>query len=62
MAGPSPSPSPGPSSEKKGFMAFMKKNKWFIAGGVGSLVLIIVVLMIMGGKSESSGMSDLSEF
>ena len=62
MAGSSPSPSPGPSSEKKGVMAFMKKNKWFIAGGVGGLVFLIVLIMMMGGKSKSSGMSDLSEF
>ncbi len=64
MAGhPSPSPGPGPSSEEKGFMGFVKKNKWFIAGGVGALVFIIVLMMMMGGSGgKSSGFSDLSEF
>jgi hypothetical protein len=59
MAGPSPSP--GPASKEGGFMGFLKKNKWFIAGGVGGLVLIIVLIMVMSG-GNSSGYSDLSEF
>lgn len=59
MAGSSPSP--GPASKKTGFMGFLKKNKWYIAGGVGGLVFIIVMIMVMSGGS-SSGYSDLSEF
>lgn len=59
MAGHSPSPSP--ASKETGFMGFIKKNKWYIAGGVGGLVFIIVMIMLMSGGS-SSGYSDLSEF